>query len=82
MRPDAVVLPDGHRLPGRLEDLGLVVSTTHQRGKVKTYYVSDPPAVGGMVVGRLEVPFRLSPTRLLPNLCPPCLLWRNAGLSS
>ncbi len=27
----------------RLEDLGLVVSTTHQRGKVKTYYVSDPP---------------------------------------
>jgi hypothetical protein len=28
----------------RLEDLGLVVSTTHQRGKVKTYYVSDPPA--------------------------------------
>jgi DNA-binding MarR family transcriptional regulator len=28
----------------RLEDLGLVVSTTHQRGKVKTYYVSNPPA--------------------------------------
>ena len=28
----------------RLEDLGLVVSTTHQPGKVKTYYVSDPPA--------------------------------------
>ena len=28
----------------RLEDLGLVVSTTRQRGKVKTYYVSDPPA--------------------------------------
>jgi hypothetical protein len=28
----------------RLEDLGLVVSTTHQRGKVKTYYVADPPA--------------------------------------
>src|ERR1700722_15758229 len=27
----------------RLENLGLVVSTTHQRGKVKTYYVSDPP---------------------------------------
>jgi hypothetical protein len=23
----------------RLEDLGLVVSTTHQRGKVKTYYL-------------------------------------------
>jgi hypothetical protein len=28
----------------QLEDLGLVVSTTHQPGKVKTYYVSDPPA--------------------------------------
>jgi hypothetical protein len=28
-----------------LEVLGLVVSTTHQRGKVKTYYVSDPPAL-------------------------------------
>jgi hypothetical protein len=28
----------------QLERLGLVVSTTHQRGKVKTYYVSDPPA--------------------------------------
>jgi hypothetical protein len=28
----------------RLEKLGLVVSTTHQRGKVKTYYVSNPPA--------------------------------------
>jgi hypothetical protein len=28
----------------RLEHLGLVVSTTHQRGKVKTYYVADPPA--------------------------------------
>ena len=27
----------------RLEDLGLVVSTTHERGKVKTYYVADPP---------------------------------------
>src|SRR5262245_55461037 len=24
----------------RLEELGLVVSTTHERGKVKTYYVS------------------------------------------
>ena len=30
----------------RLEDLGLVVSTTGARGKVKTYYVPDPPAVG------------------------------------
>lgn len=29
---------------GRLEDLGLVVSTTRERGKIKTYYVSDPPA--------------------------------------
>ena len=29
----------------RLEDLGLVVSTTHQRGKVKSYYVSDPPVL-------------------------------------
>ena len=28
----------------RLEELGLVVSTTRQRGKVKTYYVPDPPA--------------------------------------
>lgn len=27
----------------RLEQLGLVVSTTHQRGKVKTYYVPGPP---------------------------------------
>jgi hypothetical protein len=27
----------------RLEVLGLVVSTTRQRGKVKTYYVPDPP---------------------------------------
>jgi hypothetical protein len=28
----------------RLEELGLVVSTTRQRGKVKTYYISDPPS--------------------------------------
>src|SRR3974390_931511 len=28
----------------RLEQLGLVVSTTHERGKVKTYYVPGPPA--------------------------------------
>lgn len=27
----------------QLEGLGLVVSTTHERGKVKTYYVPDPP---------------------------------------
>jgi hypothetical protein len=26
----------------RLEELGLVVSTTHKRGKVKTYYVPGP----------------------------------------
>jgi hypothetical protein len=26
----------------QLEKLGLVVSTTHERGKVKTYYVSNP----------------------------------------
>ncbi|WP_165231938.1 hypothetical protein [Aquisphaera insulae] len=28
---------------GRLEALGLVVSTTRQRGKVKTYYIPGPP---------------------------------------
>lgn len=28
----------------RLERLGLVVSTTRERGKVRTYYVPDPPA--------------------------------------
>ena len=27
----------------QLEELGLVVSTTHQRGKVKTYYLPGPP---------------------------------------
>ena len=27
----------------RLEELGLVVSTTHERGKVKTYYLPGPP---------------------------------------
>jgi hypothetical protein len=33
---------------GRLEDLGLVVSTTHQRGKMKTYYLSGEwPAASG-----------------------------------
>lgn len=30
----------------RLEGLGLVVSTTRRRGKVKTYYIADPPAPG------------------------------------
>ena len=29
----------------RLETLDLVVSTTRARGKVKTYYVSDPPSL-------------------------------------
>lgn len=29
----------------QLERLGLVVSTTGPRGKVKTYYVADPPAL-------------------------------------
>jgi DNA-binding MarR family transcriptional regulator len=28
----------------RLEELGLVVSTTHERGKVKTYYLPGPPS--------------------------------------
>jgi hypothetical protein len=28
---------------GRLEKLGLVVSTTRESGRAKTYYVSDPP---------------------------------------
>lgn len=28
---------------GKLEKLGLVVSTTRERGRAKTYYVSDPP---------------------------------------
>jgi hypothetical protein len=32
----------------RLEDLGLVVSTTRERGKVKTYYVADPPETAGL----------------------------------
>jgi DNA-binding MarR family transcriptional regulator len=30
----------------RLEQIGLVVSTTHEPGKVKTYYVADPPEAG------------------------------------
>ncbi len=30
----------------RLEVLGLVVSTTRERGKTKTYYVPDPPELG------------------------------------
>src|SRR5262249_42396709 len=32
----------------RLGDLGLVVSTTHERGKVKTYYTADPPEPAGL----------------------------------
>ena len=35
----------------RLEGLGLVVSTTHQKGKVKTYYVSDPPSAPRSATG-------------------------------
>jgi replication initiation and membrane attachment protein DnaB len=35
---------------GRLEQLGLVVSTTHERGKVKTYYLCDPPPSPGEAV--------------------------------
>lgn len=31
---------------GRLENLGLVVSTARQRGRVTTYYVPDPPEPG------------------------------------
>ena len=34
----------------QLEELGLVVSTMRQRGKVKTYYVSDPPPPAGVPV--------------------------------
>lgn len=35
----------------RLEGLGLVVSTTHQKGRIKTYYVSDPPATPSKATG-------------------------------
>ena len=28
-----------------LESIGLVVSTTHERGKVKSFYVPDPPSL-------------------------------------
>ena len=50
----------------RLEDLGLVVSTTHQRGKVKTYYVSDPPPA--RTVGlRPAAPRSLHPTAAPPT---------------
>ena len=41
---DAALVPDGDREPRRgWRGSGLVVSTTHERGKVKTYYVPDPP---------------------------------------
>jgi pyocin large subunit-like protein len=33
----------------RLEAVGLVVSTTRERGKTKTYYVPDPPDLGDEV---------------------------------
>jgi hypothetical protein len=35
----------------QLEGLGLVVSTTRQRGKAKSYYVSDPPAPAPVPAG-------------------------------
>jgi DNA-binding MarR family transcriptional regulator len=44
MRRTQLTCPTVIESLARLEDLGLVVSTTHQRGKVKTYYVSNPPA--------------------------------------
>jgi DNA-binding MarR family transcriptional regulator len=44
MRRTGLTSPTVSDALGRLETLGLVVSTTRQRGKVKTYYVSDPPA--------------------------------------
>jgi len=43
MRKTRLSCPTGIEGLARLEDLGLVVSTTHERGKVKTYYVPDPP---------------------------------------
>ena len=44
MRRTKLTCPTVIESLSRLEELGLVVSTTRQRGKVKTYYVSDPPA--------------------------------------
>jgi pyocin large subunit-like protein len=44
MRRTELTCPTVIESLARLEDLGLVVSTTHPRGKVKTYYVSNPPA--------------------------------------
>jgi hypothetical protein len=35
-----------------LETLGLVVSTTRERGKVKTFYVPDPPMIDVRSQGR------------------------------
>ena len=43
MRRTQLTCPTVIESLARLEELGLVVSTTHQRGKVKTYYVSNPP---------------------------------------
>src|ERR1700742_172112 len=44
MRRTKLTCPTVIESLARLEELGLVVSTAHQRGKVKTYYVSNPPA--------------------------------------
>jgi hypothetical protein len=44
MRRTALSCPTIIECLARLEELGLVVSTTHERGKVKTYYVSAPPS--------------------------------------
>ena len=44
MRRTELTCPTVIESLARLEDLGLVVSTTRARGKVKTYYVSNPPA--------------------------------------
>ena len=48
----------------RLEELGLVVSTTHERGKVKTYYVPDPPASSARPTGRRPETRRIDPARI------------------
>jgi hypothetical protein len=40
---------------GRLEALGLVVSTTREPGRAKTYYVPDPPAASDSVSSRKKI---------------------------
>jgi hypothetical protein len=44
MRRTQLTCPTVIESLARLEELELVASTTHQRGKFKTYYVSNPPA--------------------------------------